>query len=94
MRAVTAVRCAIVAVSLCASAFAAAGGEAPSGDEGAPEEALEPGSPEAIERAMRLIEEADGLHRVGRVARALKLAHEVARLAPGAPGAQEFLGEL
>lgn len=54
----------------------------------------EPGSPEAVELAIRLITEADAAAKEGRVARAIRLAEQVAVLAPAAPGAQRMLGEL
>lgn len=54
----------------------------------------EPGSPQAVELAVKLVVEADKAAREGRVARALKIARRVARLAPAAPGAQRMLGDL
>ncbi len=54
----------------------------------------EPGSPEAVELAVKIVVEADQAAREGRVARALDIARRVARLAPAAPGAQRMLGDL
>lgn len=71
----------VAAVGLCMPAPAAA-------DE------LVPGSPKAIEAAMKLIVEADDAAKEGRVARAVELAEQVVALAPAAPGAARMLGEL
>jgi len=60
----------------------------------AEEAQLEPGSPEAVEAAMRLFDEARALSGEDRVVEAMAVARRAFSLAPGAPGPRRLLGEL
>ncbi len=55
---------------------------------------LVPGSPKAIEAAMKLIVKADDAAKAGRLAKAIELAEQVVALAPAAPGPARMIGEM
>ncbi len=71
---------------------AAGGGEGKAAEGKAAEGKLVPGTPAAVERAMKLTEKAEDLLGDRSIARAIDVALEAARLAPGAPAPRQLLG--
>ena len=57
-------------------------------------ESFDPGSPQAVQEAMRLVGRAVALRGDGRLAGATAAATRAVELAPGAPGPRRLLGEL